>query len=104
MLVLGAPKTRSNQASTSPRSGAWKLGWYIRVMRNFSVMLTSLSMRLPRARDAEVIAQGRPGVLPPEQAPPLQFGHHHPDEFLERAGQVGGREHEPVAGAGGEPL
>src|SRR3984957_17430414 len=121
MLVLWQPNTRSNQASTSPRSGAWKLGWYIRVTRNCSVMVTSLSKRLlspwlmcpclmcpclPRlgAGDAEVLAQGRPGVLPPEHAPPLQLGHHHPDELLEGAGQVGGREHEPVAAAGVEPL
>src|ERR1700729_1307353 len=97
MLVLWQPKTRSNQASTSPRSGAWKLGGYIRGTRNCSVMLTSLSKRLLRFRagDAEVLAQGRSGVLPPEHAPPLQFGHHHPDELLEGAGQVRGREHEP---------
>src|SRR5579862_2622631 len=106
MLVLWHPNTRSNQASTSPRSGAWKLGWYMRVTRNCSVMLASLSKRLLSfgSRDAEVLAQGRPGVLPPEQAPPLQLRHHHPDEFLERAGQVGGGEDEPVAGAGVEPL
>src|ERR1700722_15859399 len=109
MLVLAAPKTRSNQVSTSSRSGAWKLGWYIRVMRNPSGMMSSslsLLMRLPRYRagDAEVLAEGRACVLPPEQAAPLQHRHHHPDELLERAGQVGGREHEPVAAAGAEPL
>src|SRR5882724_2831352 len=101
MLVLAQPNTRANQSSTSPRSGAWKLGWYIRVMRKLSDMLSSSLVRLPRsrARDAEVLAHGRPGVLPPEQAPPLQHRHHHPDEFLECSGQVGGREHEPVAAA-----
>jgi len=57
-----------------------------------------------RARDAEMLAQGRAGVLPPEQAALLQHRHHHPDEFLEGAGQVGRREDEPVAAAGVEPL
>src|ERR1700722_7175593 len=108
MLGLSQPKTRSNQASTSPRSGAWKLGWYIRVMRKPSdiAVLLDLLLRLLRfrARDAEVLAQGRPGVLPPEQAPLLQHRHHQPDELLEGAGQVGGRKHEPVAAAGVEPL
>src|SRR5580692_4878258 len=109
MFVLVDPNTRSNQVSTSSRSGAWKLGWYIRVMRKPSGMMSSslsVLMGLPRYRagDAEVLAQGRSRVLRPEQATPLQHRHHHPDELLEGAGQVSGREHEPVAAAGVEPL
>src|SRR5580704_15821138 len=106
MFVLVAPKTRWNQSSTSPRSGACRLGWYILVTRK-SDMLFSLFVRLPwfrllgfRTGDTKVLAQGRAGVVPAEDAARLEFGHHHPDNLLEGPGQVSGREHEAVAGTG----
>src|SRR5260370_36942657 len=114
MFVLLAPNTRSNQSSTSPRSGAWTLGWYIFVIRNLpgvapaplvalSDMLSSLFGRLPRfrTRDAKVLAQGPAGVIPPEQALLVPLGHQQPDELLAGAGQVRGPDDAPVAGARG---
>src|SRR5262249_3410494 len=56
------------------------------------------------AWQSQVFAQCLTGILPVEQAAPLQLGHYEAHEVLIGAGDVGGSEHKAIAGLGCEPL
>src|SRR5215470_8063412 len=59
---------------------------------------------IARARQPEVLAQGRALVFAPEQAAPLQLGDDAVHEVVETGRQIGEHHGEAVAAVDGEPL
>src|ERR1700693_3433985 len=59
---------------------------------------------IPRARQAEMLAQGRPFVVAPKQAAALQLRNDARDEIAKRARQVGEHHGEAVAAFGEQPF
>src|SRR5262245_22163988 len=84
------------------------------LLRMFALLLSSPALRgqgratygseksVCRPRQAEIFAQRRAFVVPPEQTAPLQFRHHALHEIVEPAGKVGEHDCETVGAFGGE--
>src|SRR5580692_5998716 len=72
--------------------------------KNAGLMSLSRSAVSCGPGQADVVAQGRSGVLGPGDALPLQDGHDVIDERVELAGQHVGHDRKPVGGAGLPPF
>src|SRR5262245_2349566 len=58
----------------------------------------------PRNEQAQILAQGLPGICPAKQAPPLELGHHEANEVFISSRNVGRGNDKAVASALDEPL